>query len=109
MVWLVGAGMFVGLSAMVLGIVTLRTGWVLPMARLHVTRPPLHGLGALLAGAPPLLQGLHHFGFLPGPSWEVRHFGGNALLLAGILLFALAQPLPPRSDPARWVGDPTGA
>ncbi|MFD6876699.1 MULTISPECIES: hypothetical protein [unclassified Streptomyces] len=37
------------------------------------------------------------------------HFGGNALLLAGILLFALAQPPPPRSDPAQRVGDPTGA
>ncbi|MFF3013298.1 hypothetical protein [Streptomyces sp. NPDC057939] len=108
MAWLVATGMVVGLAAVVLGIMALRTGWILPTARHHVTRPPLHGLGAVLAGASPLLQGLHHFGLLPGLSWEVRFFGGNALLLSGMLLIALAQLLPPRSDPAQRVAGPTG-
>lgn len=97
--WVVGTGAFLGLLAIALGIVTLRTGWILPTARRHVTRPQLHGLGALLVGASVLLQGLFYFRILPSVSWEGRFFGGNALLFAGILLIALSQLLPLRRNP----------
>ncbi|MFV5995816.1 hypothetical protein ACNPQM_26150 [Streptomyces sp. NPDC056231] len=99
MAWVAGAGMFMGLLAIAWGIVTLRTGWILPWARRHVTRPRLHGLGALATGASPLMQGLFYFRFLPSASWEVRFFGGNALLLMGLLLIATSQLLPPRRSP----------
>ncbi|MFI0717640.1 hypothetical protein [Streptomyces sp. NPDC021224] len=78
---------------------TLRTGWILPTARRHVTRPQLHGLGALLAGASALLQSLFYFRVLPGVSWEVRFFSGNAVLFAGLLLIVLSQMLPLRRSP----------
>ncbi|PJN10982.1 hypothetical protein CG723_08200 [Streptomyces sp. CB01635] len=42
MTWVVGTGAFLGMLAIASGIVTLRTGWILPMARRHVTRPRLH-------------------------------------------------------------------
>lgn len=58
MAWVVGTGGFLGLLAISWGIVTLRTGWILPTARRHVTRPKLHGLGAVLTGASTLLQSL---------------------------------------------------
>ncbi|WP_326772783.1 hypothetical protein [Streptomyces sp. NBC_01445] len=88
-----------GLLAIALGIVTLRTGWMLPTARRHVARPQLHGLGALLTGASVVLQGLFYFRVLPSVSWEARFFTGNALLLAGLLLIALSQLLPLRQNP----------
>ncbi|MEU6242528.1 hypothetical protein [Streptomyces sp. NPDC047024] len=96
-----------GLLAIALGIVTLRTGWILPTARRHVTRPKLHGFGALLTGASPLLQSLFYFQILPSVSWEVRFFGGNAFLFAGLLLIALSQLLPFRRNPGH--ADPSGA
>ncbi|MFE4685732.1 hypothetical protein ACFRNJ_33850 [Streptomyces sp. NPDC056721] len=106
MAWVVGTGAFLGLMAIASGIVTLRTGWILPTARRHVTRPRLHGLGALLTGASVVLQGLFYFRFLPSVSWEVRFFGGNALLFAGLLLIALSQLLPLRRNPNH--ADPSG-
>ncbi len=99
MAWVVGTGGFLGLLAIGLGFVTLRTGWIVPTARRRVTRPQLHGLGALLTGASLLLQGLFYFRILPSVSWEVRFFGGNALLFAGLLLIGLSQMLPLRRDP----------
>ncbi|MFF7492984.1 hypothetical protein [Streptomyces rubiginosohelvolus] len=107
MAWVVGTGAFLGLLAIALGIVALRTGWILPTARRHVTRPKLHGLGALLMGASPLLQSLFYFRILPSVSWEVRFFGGNVFLLAGLLLIALSQLLPLRRNLGH--GDPSGA
>lgn len=98
MAWVVGTGAFLGLLAIALGIVTLRTGWILPTARRHVTRPQLHGLGALLTGSSVVLQGLFYFRVLPSVSWEVRFLGGNALLFAGLLLIALSQLLPLRRN-----------
>ncbi|MFB6857709.1 hypothetical protein ACFCWV_35275 [Streptomyces sp. NPDC056341] len=98
MAWVVGTGAFFGLLAITGGIVTLRTGWIPPMARRHVTRPQLHGLGALLMGASLVLQGLFYFRVLPSVSWEARFFGGNALLFGGLLLIALSQLLPPRRN-----------
>ncbi|WP_448315342.1 hypothetical protein [Streptomyces sp. CO7] len=105
MAWVVGTGAFLGLLVLVSGIVTLRTGWIVPTARRHVTRPRLHGLGALLTGGSVVLQSLFHFRVLPGVSWDVRFFGGNALLFTGLLLIALGQLLPLRgsrehSDPS---------
>ncbi|MEV1053883.1 hypothetical protein [Streptomyces sp. NPDC049887] len=99
MAWVVGTGGLLGLLAIASGIVTLRTGWILPTARRHVGRPKLHGLGALLTGASPLLQSLFYFGILPSFSWEVRFLGGNAFLLGGLLLIALSQLLPVRRNP----------
>ncbi|MFJ2854556.1 hypothetical protein [Streptomyces rubiginosohelvolus] len=96
-----------GLLAIALGIVTLRTGWILPTARRHVTRSKLHGLGALLTGASPLLQSLFYFRILPSVSWEVRFLGGNAVLLAGLCLIALSQLLPLHRN--RDHADPSGA
>ncbi|GAA2516793.1 hypothetical protein [Streptomyces gobitricini] len=107
MAWVVGTAGFLGLLAIALGIVTLRTGWVLPTARRDVTRPKLHGLGALLTGASALLQSLLYFHILPSVSWEVHFFGGNAFLLAGLLLIALSQLLPLRRNPDH--ADPSGA
>lgn len=107
MAWVVGTGAFLGLLAIALGIVTLRTGWILPTARRHVTRSKLHGLGALLTGASPLLQSLFYFRILPSVSWEVRFLGGNAVLLAGLCLIALSQLLPLHRN--RDHADPSGA
>ncbi|GAA2260800.1 hypothetical protein GCM10010415_24050 [Streptomyces atrovirens] len=98
MAWVVGTGVLIGLLAVASGISTLRTGWLLPTARRHVTRPRLHGFGALLVGASVLLHSLFYFHILPSVSWEVRFFGGNALLLAGLLLIALSQLLPQRRN-----------
>ncbi|MFD8645518.1 hypothetical protein ACFV14_35020 [Streptomyces zaomyceticus] len=98
MAWVVGTGGFLGLLAIALGIVTLRTGWILPTARRHVIRHKLHGLGALLTGASALLQSLLYFHILPSVSWNVRFFGGNALLFAGLTLIALSQLLPLRRN-----------
>ncbi|MFF3885999.1 hypothetical protein [Streptomyces sp. NPDC001914] len=94
MTWVVGTGAFLGMLAIVLGVVTIRTGWLLPTARRHVTRSELHGFGAVLTGAPVVVQSLFYFRLLPSVSWEVRFFGGNALLLAGLILMILSQ-LPP--------------
>ncbi|QCW80500.1 solute carrier organic anion transporter [Streptomyces sp. S6] len=91
-----GANALLGVLAIVLGTVTLRTGWVLPTARRHVTRPRLHGVGVLLIGASLLLQSLLHFEVLPGVSWEARFYSGNALLLGGMLLLGLGYVLPLR-------------
>ncbi|MFC9530435.1 hypothetical protein [Streptomyces sp. NPDC056975] len=106
MAWVVGTGAFLGLMAIASGIVTLRTGWILPTARRHVTRPQLHGLGVLLTGASVVLQGLFYFRLLPSVSWEARFFSGNALLFAGLLLIALSQLLPLRRNPNH--ADPSG-
>lgn len=106
MAWVVGTVAFLGLLAIALGIVTLRTGWIVPTARRHVTRPPLHGLGALLTGSYAVLQGLFYFRVLPSVSWEARFFGGDALLLAGLLLIILSQLLPLRRS--RDHTDPSG-
>jgi hypothetical protein len=100
-------GGLLGLLAIALGIVTLRTGWMLPTARRHVSRPKLHGLGALLTGASPLLQSLFYFGILPRVSWEIRFFGGNTFLLGGLLLIALSQLLPLRRNAES--AEPSGA
>ncbi|MEU2335576.1 hypothetical protein ABZ608_18615 [Streptomyces sp. NPDC013172] len=56
-----------------------------------MTRPQLYGLGALLIGISLVSQSLFCFRVLPSVSWEARFFGGNALLLAGLLLIALSQ------------------
>ncbi|ALC32149.1 hypothetical protein ABE83_26325 [Streptomyces sp. CFMR 7] len=96
-----GANALLGVLAIALGTVTLRTGWVLPTARRHVTRPRLHGGGVLLIGASLLLQSLLHFGVLPSVSWEVRFYGGNALLLGGALLLLLGYVLPLRRPEPR--------
>lgn len=96
-----------GLLAIALGIVTLRTGWILPTARRHVARPRLHGLGGLLTGASVLLQSLFYFGILPSVSWNVRFFGGIAFLFAGLLLISLSQLRPLRRN--RDYAGPSGA
>ncbi|MEU0307442.1 hypothetical protein ACWGH7_21415 [Streptomyces cyaneofuscatus] len=102
MAWAVGTGLLLGLLLIAMGTATLRTGWIVPTARRHVTRPPLHGLGALLMSTSLVLQSLLHFRVLPGAFWEARFYGGNALLLGGMLLLILSQSLPPRRrrDPA---------
>ncbi|WP_433397195.1 hypothetical protein [Streptomyces sp. CA-146814] len=43
-----------------------------------------------------------YFEVLPSVSWEARFYGGNALLLGGMLLLLVSQLLPPRRhrDPA---------
>jgi len=96
--WVVGTGLLLGMLLIAMGTVTLRTGWLLPTARRHVTRPQLHGLGALLMGASLALQSLMYFEILPGPSWETRFYGGNALLLGGMLLLLVSQLLPLHSS-----------
>ncbi len=98
MAWAGGTSGLLGLLAIALGIVTLRTGWVLPTARYHIRRPKLHGLGALFTGMSPLLQSLFYFGVLPSASWETRFSGGNAFLLGGLLLIAVSQLLPPHRN-----------
>lgn len=96
MAWVVAANALLGVLAIALGTVTLRTGWVLPTARRHVTRPRLHGVGVLLIGASLLLQSLLYFEILPSVSWEARFYGGNALLLGGMLVLVLGHVLPLR-------------
>ncbi|MEU0916221.1 MULTISPECIES: hypothetical protein [Streptomyces] len=102
MAWVVGTGLLLGLLLIAMGTATLRTGWIVPTARRHVTRPQLHGIGALLMGASLVLQSLLYFGALPSVSWETRFYGGNALLLGGMLMLIVSQSLPPRRrrDPA---------
>ncbi|MER0246448.1 hypothetical protein AAHZ94_31645 [Streptomyces sp. HSW2009] len=97
MAWVVGTGMLLGLLVIGCGIATLRTGWIVPTARRHVTRPALHGIGALVTGGSVVLQGLF-FSILPGLTWDARFYGGNALLLAGLTLLTLGQVLSPRAD-----------
>lgn len=99
MAWVVGTGAFFGLLAIAWGSVTLRTGWILPMARRNVTRPRLQGLGIVFEGTAVLLQGLFYSQIVPSVSWEVRFFGGNALAFTGILFIALSQLLPRRRGP----------
>lgn len=94
MAWVVGTGGVLGLLVIALGIVTLRTGWVLPPARRHVTRHRLHAFGALCTGLSLVLQSLFFFGVLPGISGEVRFLAGDTLLLGGLVLIALGQVLP---------------
>ncbi|MEW5536768.1 hypothetical protein AB1339_03720 [Streptomyces cyaneofuscatus] len=102
MAWVVRTGLLLGLLLIAMGTATLRTGWIVPTARRHVTRPQLHGIGALLMGASLVLQSLLYFGALPSVSWETRFYGGNALLLGGMLMLIVSQSLPPRRrrDPA---------
>lgn len=57
MAWVVGTGALLGLLAIASGIVTLQKGWIPPMARRHVTRPQLHGFGAVFTGTSVLLKG----------------------------------------------------
>ncbi|MFJ9635180.1 hypothetical protein [Streptomyces sp. NPDC101178] len=94
MAWVVGTNLLLGMLLIAMGTVTLRTGWIVPMARRHVTRPQLHGIGALLMGASLVLQSLLYFGALPSVPWATRFYGGNVLLLGGMLLL-LASQLPP--------------
>ncbi|MER7173987.1 hypothetical protein [Streptomyces mesophilus] len=108
MAWVVTTNAFVGLLAIALGIVALRTGWTVPTARRHVTTPKFHGLGALLMGASLVLHSLVYVlgDVLPIVSWEARFFGGNALLIAGMVLIVLSYLLPlrrsrSRTDPSR--------
>lgn len=96
MAWVVGTGLLLGLLLIAMGTATLRTGWIVPTARRHVTRPPLHGLGTLLMGTSLVLQSLLYFEVLPSVSWEARFYGGNALLLGGMLLLLVSQLLPLR-------------
>ncbi|MFD7872532.1 hypothetical protein ACFV5G_00120 [Streptomyces sp. NPDC059766] len=96
MEWVVGIGLVLGLLFMALGVASIRTGWTLPWARRHVRHHRVYGTGALLMGASCVLQGLFYFGALPTPSWEVRFFAANALLITGILLLGAGQLLPAR-------------
>ncbi|MFD4758710.1 hypothetical protein ACFWOJ_07405 [Streptomyces sp. NPDC058439] len=109
MAWVVGANVLMGLLLIALGLVTLRTGWILPTARRHVTRPRLHGLGTLLTGTSLVLQSLFYFRILPSVSWEIRFFGGNAFLFAGLLLIAAGQLMAHRRGPHPDHTDPSGA
>jgi hypothetical protein len=94
MPWVIAGGMLGGIALLALGAVALRTGWTPPWTRRHVSRPALYGLGALLLGTPCLAQGVFYFRLLPVPSWEIRFFGCNGLLLAGLTLLAVSQMLP---------------
>lgn len=96
--WVIGIGMLVSLALIALGVVSMRTGWVLPWARRHVTRPRVYGFGALLAGVPCVVQGLYYFRLplLPDLSGDVRFYGTTPLLLCGLLLIGLGQLLPRR-------------
>ncbi|KQX59666.1 hypothetical protein ASE09_03295 [Streptomyces sp. Root66D1] len=86
-----------GLVVITLGVLTLRTGWVPPWTRRHVTRPRLQGVGAVLTGLAVLLPGLAYFGVLPGLSWEVRFFGQLTLMFTGLGCIGMSQLLsPPR-------------
>ncbi len=96
MKWVVGIGMFLGLLIFALGVASIRTGWTLPWARRHVRHPRVYGTGALLVGTSCVLQGLFYFGVLPVPSWEVRFFSMNALMLTGLVLIAVGQMRPIR-------------
>ncbi|MFD8058806.1 hypothetical protein ACFXA0_26420 [Streptomyces cyaneofuscatus] len=98
MAWVVGTALLLGMLLIAMGTLTLGTGWIVPTARRHVTRPQLHGCGALLMGASLVLQSLLYFGALPSVSWETRFYGGNALLLGGMLLLLVSQLLPLRSS-----------
>ncbi|MBG7702389.1 hypothetical protein HCJ76_30980 [Streptomyces sp. MC1] len=86
MSWFAGFDMVVGVVALVFGSVSLRTGRALPGGRRRVRQPRLQGLGAALIGVACLLQGFFHFGLTPSPSWEVRFFGANTLILSGLVL-----------------------
>ncbi|MFF3602895.1 hypothetical protein [Streptomyces sp. NPDC002463] len=92
--WVVGAGLLLGLLGTVLAGVVLRTGWVPPWNRRHVTRPWLFGAGILMASLGNVLMGLEYFGVLPEVSWEVRFFVGNGVIWAGVLLIGASQVLP---------------
>jgi hypothetical protein len=89
--WIVAGGMVLGALLMALGTAALRTGWTLPWARRHVTRPGMYGLGGVLMGLPVFVQGFFYFDIVPEPSWEVRFFGMNVLLLSGIALSGISQ------------------
>ncbi|GHB51197.1 hypothetical protein GCM10010306_051110 [Streptomyces umbrinus] len=89
--WVVGVGMVLGVLAIALGTASIRTGWTVPWARRYVARPRLFGLGAVLVGTPGMVQGLFYFGIVPGPSWEIRFFSTNALLLCGLALLGVGQ------------------
>ncbi|GHB08209.1 hypothetical protein ACIQRS_29655 [Streptomyces termitum] len=96
--WVVGTGAVMGLLVITLGVAALRTGWVLPVSRRHVTRPRLYGAGALVLGASLLLPGLSALRLLPGVSEETRLLGGTGLLLAGLLLLLVSQLSPLHRD-----------
>ncbi|GAA5707359.1 hypothetical protein Save01_08222 [Streptomyces avermitilis] len=89
--WFVGLGMVLGVLAIALGTVSIRTGWTLSWARRHVARPRVYGLGGLLVGTPCTVQGLFYFGIVPSPSWEIRFFSMNVLLLSGLVLLGVGQ------------------
>ena len=38
-----------------------------------------------------MVQGLFYFGIVPGPSWDIRFFNTNALLLCGLALLGVGQ------------------
>ncbi|AWK10614.1 hypothetical protein DDQ41_18855 [Streptomyces spongiicola] len=72
MSWVVGTGTLPGLLAIAWAIVTLRTGWVAPMARRYVAWPHLRGLADLLTGSPAVLRSLFCSRLPPSVSWDVR-------------------------------------
>ncbi|MFB6780981.1 hypothetical protein ACFCX0_27005 [Streptomyces sp. NPDC056352] len=99
MAWAVGAGVLMGLLAITLGLVTLRKRVDPATARRHVTRPQLRGLGGLLTGTSLVLQGLFNLRILPSVTWDIRFFGGNAFLFAGLLLISASQLMAQRRGP----------
>lgn len=103
MEWYVGAGMVLGVLLMAVGAAELWTARAPRWLHRRVGRPRLHGLGALLTATPCAVQGYFYFHILPSPSWEIRFFGGNALLFGGLLLMGLGQMLRRPGDgvPAR--------
>ncbi|MEV0177469.1 hypothetical protein AB0I00_41020 [Streptomyces sp. NPDC050803] len=94
--WVVGTGVVLGLLALATGAATIRTGWLPPLARRRVFRPRPYGTGAILVGASCVTQGLFYFEVLPVPSWEVRFFSMNALMLSGLVLIGFGQLSPGR-------------
>ncbi|MEV7088422.1 hypothetical protein AB0O07_21460 [Streptomyces sp. NPDC093085] len=101
MVWVAGVGLLVGILAIGMGAVTLRTGWVPPTVRRRGVRTRLHGAGVALTGTSLVLQGLLALRVLPAVPWEAGFYGGNALLIGGLVLIVLSRFLSRRRDPDR--------
>ncbi|MDX3076523.1 hypothetical protein ACIP98_24045 [Streptomyces sp. NPDC088354] len=100
MVWEAGAGILVGVLLIMLGTLALWTAWILPRVRHRVTSPRLYGLGAVAAGAYPVVQGLVASHVLPGAAWEVELFSGIGPAIAVVLFIAAGRHVPSRRPPA---------